>query len=135
MAPINTRNVHRTNPLLGHPYGADFLYDEMIVAGKGERGEATAKAIPASASTLGAKRIPQPGEGPSREQREAGMYDMLFLGFAADGRQIRAAVTGDRDPGYGSTSKMISEAAICLLNGRNRRPAGSGRPAPRWGAS
>ena len=28
---------------------------------------------------------------------------------------MRAAVKGDRDPGYGSTSKMISECAICLL--------------------
>jgi short subunit dehydrogenase-like uncharacterized protein len=122
MAPINTRNVHRTNALLGHPYGRDFLYDEMIVAGKGERGEAVAKAIAASAATLGGQREPKPGEGPSREAREAGMYDLLFLGIAADGRQIRVGVTGDRDPGYGSTSKMISEAAVCLL----REPATPG---------
>src|SRR5258708_27996810 len=32
MAPINTKNVHRTNFLLGHPYGTDFVYDEMMVA-------------------------------------------------------------------------------------------------------
>ena len=39
----------------------------------------------------------------------------MFVGLAADGRQVRIAVKGDRDPGYGSTSKMISECAICLL--------------------
>ena len=43
------------------------------------------------------------------------MYDLLFVAIAPDGRQVRAAVKGDRDPGYGSTSKMISECAICLL--------------------
>ena len=58
---------------------------------------------------------PKPGEGPSKEERENGLYDLLFVGLAPDGRQVRAAVKGDRDPGYGSTSKMISECAICLL--------------------
>lgn len=133
MAAINTRNVHRTNLLLGHPYGADFLYDEMVVAGQGERGEAAAKAIQASASTLGQSRIPEPGEGPSREQREAGMYDILFLGLAADGRQIRAVVTGDRDPGYGSTSKMISEAALCLIDEAASTPGGIWTPGAAMG--
>jgi short subunit dehydrogenase-like uncharacterized protein len=133
MAPINTRNVHRTNALLGHLYGKDFLYDEMIIAGKGERGEGAAKAIAASAATLGAQREPQPGEGPSREQREAGMYDLLFLGIAADGRQIRAIVTGDRDPGYGSTSKIISEAALCLIGEAAGTPGGIWTPGAAMG--
>ena len=58
---------------------------------------------------------PQPGEGPSKHERETGFYDVLFVGLAADGRQVRVAVRGDRDPGYGSTSKMIAECAICLV--------------------
>jgi short subunit dehydrogenase-like uncharacterized protein len=45
MAPINTRNVHRTNFLLGHAYGADFVYDEMLVTGPGDKGAAMAQAI------------------------------------------------------------------------------------------
>lgn len=133
MAPINTRNVHRTNALLGHAYGADFLYDEMIIAGKGERGEAVAKAIAGSQSTLGSQRNPQPGEGPSKEEREAGMYDLLFLGLAGDGRQIRAIVTGDKDPGYGSTSKMISEAAVCLIRECAATPGGVWTPGAAMG--
>jgi short subunit dehydrogenase-like uncharacterized protein len=58
---------------------------------------------------------PKPGEGPSKEERENGMYDLLFVALAPDGKQARASVKGDRDPGYGSTSKMIAECAVCLL--------------------
>ena len=36
MAPINTKNIHRSNALLGHEYGEDFCYDEMMIAGEGE---------------------------------------------------------------------------------------------------
>lgn len=118
MAAINTRNVHRSNFLLGHAYGADFVYDEMLVTGPGEKGEAIANAVAADKS-LGSDSGPKPGEGPSREEREAGHYDVLFLGEDAAGHRLRVAVTGDRDPGYGSTSKMITEAAVCLLENRS----------------
>ena len=115
MANINTRNVHRSNMLLGFPYGKDFVYDEMVVTGPGEQGEAIAKKIMAANNKLSGNDVPKPGEGPSREEREAGHYDLLFVAIAPDGRQVRASVKGDRDPGYGSTSKMISECSICLL--------------------
>ncbi|WP_439925090.1 saccharopine dehydrogenase family protein [Nitrobacter sp. JJSN] len=114
MANINTRNVHRSNFLLGFPYGRDFIYDEMMVAGPKETGEAAAKAIIAANNKLGAQGGPKPGEGPSKEERESGHYDLLFVGIGSDGQQVKAVVTGDRDPGYGSTSKMIAECAICL---------------------
>jgi short subunit dehydrogenase-like uncharacterized protein len=114
MSTINTRNVHRSNFLMGFPYGRDFVYDEMMLAGSGEKGEAMAKAIVAANAEMGGPGGPQPGEGPSKHERETGFYDVLFVGLAADGRQVRVAVRGDRDPGYGSTSKMIAECAICL---------------------
>ena len=115
MANINTRNVHRSNMLLGFPYGKDFVYDEMVVTGPGEQGEAIAKKVMAANNKLSGNDVPKPGEGPSKEERESGYYDLLFVALAPDGRQARAVVKGDRDPGYGSTSKMISECAICLL--------------------
>jgi short subunit dehydrogenase-like uncharacterized protein len=114
MSTINTRNVHRSNLLMGFPYGRDFVYDEMMLAGPGEKGEAIAKAIVAANAEMGGPGGPQPGEGPSKQERETGFYDVLFVGIAADGRQVRVVVRGDRDPGYGSTSKMIAECAICL---------------------
>lgn len=114
MSTINTRSVHRSNMLMGFPYGRDFVYDEMVLTGPGERGEANAKLVMAANNKMGAADGPKPGEGPSKEERESGSYDLLFVGLAPDGRQVRVAVRGDRDPGYGSTSKMISECAICL---------------------
>ena len=115
MANINTRNVHRSNMLMGFPYGRDFVYDEMQIAGVGEEGEAMAKRILAANNKMATSAGPKPGEGPSKEERENGMYDLLFVGLAPDGKQARASVKGDRDPGYGSTSKMITESAVCLL--------------------
>ena len=114
MAAINTRNVHRTNYLLQHTYGADFVYDEMLITGPGDKGKAMAEAVAADKS-MGGDGGPKPGEGPSKAEREAGFYDVLFIGEAADGRSLRLAVTGDMDPGYGSTSKMITESALCLV--------------------
>jgi len=115
MALINTRNVHRSNMLMGFPYGQDFVYDEMVLTGDGEKGEANTKRVMAANAEKTGPDAPKPGEGPSKEERENGRYDLLYVAIAPDGRQVRAAVKGDRDPGYGSTSKMISECAICLL--------------------
>jgi short subunit dehydrogenase-like uncharacterized protein len=130
MATINTRNVHRSNALMGFPYGKDFVYDEMMLTGPGEKGEESARLIAASinAEKMGQSNAPKPGEGPSKEERETGMYDLLFVAIAPDGKQARAVVKGDRDPGYGSTSKMISECAICLLRDTPDVPAGIWTP-------
>ena len=113
MAPINTKNVHRTNFLLGHGYGADFVYDEMMLTGPGEQGEVIAKHV-ASTPMMGGADDPKPGEGPTKEERDTGFYDILFVAEYPDGRTARLGVKGDRDPGYGSTSKMIAETAIAL---------------------
>jgi len=115
MALINTRNVHRSNMLMGFPYGREFVYDEMVLTGPGEKGEANAKRVMAANTEKTGPNSRKPGEGPSKEERENGLYDLLYIAIAPDGRQVRASVKGDRDPGYGSTSKMISECAICLL--------------------
>ena len=128
MALINTRNVHRSNMLMGFPYGRDFVYDEMVLTGPGEKGEANAKRVMALNAEKTGPSAPKPGEGPSKEERENGRYDLLYLAVAPDGRMVRAGVKGDRDPGYGSTSKMISECAICLLRDTPDVPAGIWTP-------
>ncbi len=134
MAPINTKNVHRSNFLMGEAYGDDFRYSEMLIAGPGDEGEATAKAVAGDNSLMG-DDAPKPGEGPTKEEREAGCYDIVFIGKTADGEEIRVSVTGDMDPGYGSTSKMIAEAALCLVRDRTDTPGGIWTPAPAMGAA
>ena len=115
MAPINTKNVHRTNFLLGHPFGEDFRYDEMMVApGVGEMAKAAAEAI-AKINPFAGDKGPKPGEGPDKAARDAGHYDLLFIGEGESGTRLDVTVTGDRDPGYGSTSKMIAETALMLV--------------------
>jgi short subunit dehydrogenase-like uncharacterized protein len=128
MALLNTRNVHRSNMLMGFPYGRDFIYDEMVLTGAGEQGEANARKVMAANSEKTGPNARKPGEGPSKEERENGLFDLLYVAIAPDGRQVRVSVKGDRDPGYGSTSKMISECAICLLRDTPDVPAGFWTP-------
>lgn len=115
MATINTKNVHRTNFLLGHPYGADFKYDEMMLTSPGELGEKAAHAVAEMLKNPFGAKPPKPGEGPSKEERENGFYDVLFVGEWPDARELRYGVKGRYDPGYGSTSRMIAETGIALL--------------------
>jgi short subunit dehydrogenase-like uncharacterized protein len=139
MAPINTKNVHRTNALRGHPWGRDFVYDERLLTGHGAAAQRRARrmALVARLQTallgfaptrtlLRRLALPKPGEGPSRHERETGRFEILFIGNTADGQTLRAVVKGDRDPGYGSTSKMISESALCLVKDVDRAMTAGG---------
>ncbi|MCL5043340.1 MAG: saccharopine dehydrogenase NADP-binding domain-containing protein [Gammaproteobacteria bacterium] len=132
MAAINTRNVHRSNYLLDHAYGKDFVYDEMILTGPGDQGKAAAEHV-AGDRSLASDKAPKPGEGPSKEERETGFYDVLFIGEGSDGKTLKASVSGKRDPGYGSTSRMIAESAICLLRDATNTPGGIWTTAPAMG--
>lgn len=127
MAIINTRIVRRTNALLGFAYGQDFRYSEAVMTGPGVRGRIRAMAMTAGlgafmfASSFRLTRdllvrplLPKPGEGPDRAAREAGFFNLVLVGKLADGTLLHARVKGDRDPGYGSTSKMLAESAVCL---------------------
>ena len=123
MAPINTKNVHRTNFLLDFPYGEDFKYDEMVVTSPGDLGKQAAEMV-AKANPFAGENTPKPGEGPTREQRENGSYDIVFIGETADGETASLCVKGDKDPGYGSTSKMIAESALCLAEDKITKGGG-----------
>jgi short subunit dehydrogenase-like uncharacterized protein len=133
MAAINTRNVHRSNFLRRSAYGRDFVYDEMILTGPGEKGEKIAQAIAADMNGLASDKGPKPGEGPSREERETGYYDLLFVGSGPNGERLHVGVKGDRDPGYGSTSKMITESALALIEDGAGVPGGVTTPAAAFG--
>ncbi len=116
MATINTKNVHRTNFLLGHPWGEDFRYDEMMLTSPGEAGKAAAHAVAEMLKSPFGAKPPKPGEGPTAEERENGHYDVLFVGEMPGGEKLHYGVKGRYDPGYGSTSRMIAETGIALLS-------------------
>jgi short subunit dehydrogenase-like uncharacterized protein len=127
MGALNTRIVQRTNALQRQAYGREFRYDEAVMTGRGLRGQATAAAVSAGlaafmgagaigpARSLLARFLPAPGEGPSPEAQRKGSYDLRFLGRTSDGRTLRVRVAGDRDPGYGSTARMLGQAAACIV--------------------
>ncbi len=134
MAPINTKNVHRTNALLGHAYGQDFVYDERQSFGSGSSGELRARGMVRQEKLqntflgFGPTRaliqrfvLPKPGTGPNQFERDNGRYEVLFTGLGKAGKALTARVKGDRDPGYGSTSKIIAECALCLLQDIDKR--------------
>ena len=128
MAAVNTRVVHRSNALQDNAYGQNFKYSEAMMMGKGKKGEKRAKSmgrmlkwfmiLAAIAPTrwLLEKFVPKPGEGPSPKEQEEGMFDMRFFGQTVSGKRIVTKVVGDRDPGYGSTAKMLGQAALCLAS-------------------
>ncbi len=132
MATINTKNVHRSNMLMGHPYGQDFTYEEMMFTGAGDKGAAMAERV-AKTDIAAMSATLKPGDGPSREEREQGSYDLMFTGVSQDGQRLLVGVKGDRDPGYGSTCKMITECAICLLEEAQGKPGGVLTPASAFG--
>jgi len=131
MAAINTKNIHRSNFLMGHQYGEDFRYDEMLFTGDGEQGKAAAEYV-AKDDSIGKSDL-QPGDGPTKEERENGNYDAIFAGQNCEGELMISSVQGDRDPGYGSTSKMLAEAAICLLENPTLATGGLWTPAAAMG--
>jgi len=116
MAPINTKNVHRTNFLLGYPYGKDFQYDEMVLTSPGDAGKAAANAAMEMMKNPFGSKPPRPGEGPSKDERENGFYDIVFIAEGPTGDTLHYAVKGKYDPGYGSTSRMLAETGIALLS-------------------
>lgn len=147
MAIVNSRVVFRSNALARYPYGTDFQYSEAMLMGKGLRGRVRAVSMSTflQAFVLAAawqpsrwglgKVLPKPGEGPSEAAQLRGHYDLRFMGATANGAQLTVKVCGDRDPGYGSTAKMLGEAAVCLATqiDKTAKPGGFWTPATIFG--
>jgi short subunit dehydrogenase-like uncharacterized protein len=147
MGGIDTKVVRRSNALLGYAYGKGFRYDEAMLMGAGPLGFTKACAMSAGTlAMLGALalgpvrravsgRLPQPGEGPSQAKREAGYFEIALRGeHPSDAaKALRGRVRGDRDPGYGSTSKMLAESAVCLAQDGLATGGGCWTPASAMG--
>lgn len=142
MAGVNTKVVRRSHALSGYPYGKDFRYDEAVLTGRGIMGWLKGALMIAGLGTLmllasfSATRnflqryvLSKPGEGPDRELQQSGFFNLVQIGKLPDGTIIRGKITGDQDPGYGSTSKMLSECAVCLAKDELEAKGGVWTPA------
>lgn len=148
MAGINTKVVRRSHALQGYPYGREFRYHEAIMTGRGVagwfRGNVVTVGLGAfvflasfsfTRALLERFVLPKPGEGPDEHARETGFFDLRQFGRLPDGAVIKTRITGDRDPGYGSTSKMLSECAVCLAKDDLETGGGISTPAAAMGES
>ncbi|NIS91441.1 MAG: saccharopine dehydrogenase [Woeseiaceae bacterium] len=146
MAGINTKVVRRSQALLGYPFGRYFRYREAVMMGKGLSSWLKATLMTmglgvfVGAASLGVTRrlleryvLPKPGEGPNLEQRESGFFDLRQFGTLPNGTVIKSRITGDRDPGYGSTSKMLAESGVCLAQDELESGGGVLTPAAAMG--
>ena len=141
MAPINTRIVRRSHAVMGWPWGRRFRYRETVMTGDGPLGWTRAVAISGTlagfvaAASIGPARallerlvLPSPGQGPGEQARESGGFSMRIAGRhpEAPGGHLTVQVVGRRDPGYGATSRMVGEAALCLLEDAGDPAVGGG---------
>jgi short subunit dehydrogenase-like uncharacterized protein len=139
MGPMNSKVVRRSNAIMGYPYGRDFSYQETALTRRGVggwwsamrstlfgRGFLVAMAIPATRGLLQRHVLPRSGEGPSKEVRESGSYQLVLVGELPDGTICKARVTGQGDPGVRSTTLMLTEAALCLAQDADKIRVGGG---------
>ena len=146
MASVNARVVRRSNALADYPYGKHFRYDERQLTGEDKRGQRKARNIALGSKLtpvfmtlspvrkLAGRFLPKPGEGPSPEEQRSGHFEMFFHGLSTDGsKTLRTRVSGDRDPGYGATSRMLGESAVCLARDELSCKGGLWTPASSMG--
>lgn len=139
MASINTRIVHRSNQLRDYKYGRDFKYDEAIWLPAGLKGRLMSYGMTAGIAGFAASMmfkpsrdllnehvLPKPGDGPSKSEQENGYFDIRFFGYTNNNHQVLTKVTGDKDPGYGSTCQMLAQSALCLLQDISKEQVAGG---------
>lgn len=146
MGPMNSKVVRRSNAIMGYPYGRDFRYTETALSRGGVGGWLVAvrktlfgkmfliaMAIPATRGLLERHVLPKSGEGPSKEVRESGSYEIIQVGALRDGTVLKQRITGQGDPGVRSTTMMLTEAALCLAEDEITVDGGFWTPASAMG--
>jgi len=137
MPTIDPQVVRRSAAALER-YGPDFRYGHYLQV---KEFAGVAKLLGGVSAALLAAQLPytrrklldlrRPGEGPNEEQRARGWFRVTFIGRGG-GRRVRCEVAGG-DPGYGETSKMLAESALCLAFDKLPKSAGVITPAVAMG--
>ena len=102
-------------------YGPDFAYGHYLAI---KRLPVAAGLVAGAASMFALAQVPparslllgrlSPGDGPTPEQRDRGWFEVRLVGEGG-GRRVVTRIAGG-DPGYGETSKMLAESALCLAH-------------------
>jgi short subunit dehydrogenase-like uncharacterized protein len=142
MAPTNTRVVRRSNALQRWAYGRRFRYREVTGFGNGLRAPLMAAAVSgglaafftgmrfAPARAVLDRMLPQPGAGPKPETQRRGFFRVDVHTRTTRGIRYLARVSAKGDPGYGATSVMLGETALCLALDHDRLPDRAGVLTP-----
>jgi short subunit dehydrogenase-like uncharacterized protein len=119
-------------------YGPDFSYAHYVVARHlpGAAGLVVGVGSVVALAQLAPTRkalllLKDPGKGPDPEQRAKSWFRVRFRGQGG-GRRVVTEVSGG-DPGYGETSKMLAQAALCLAHDDLPERAGQLTPAVAMG--
>ena len=121
VAPLPTIDgaVVRRSAAALERYGPNFTYGHhmlakrlaSIAAAAGGVGTVAVLApLPPTRKLL--LKIKSPGEGPDEAERARSWFKVKFVGEGG-GKRVVTEVSGG-DPGYGETSKMLAESALCL---------------------
>jgi short subunit dehydrogenase-like uncharacterized protein len=145
MARINTRVVRRSNALLGWAYGRRFKYREVMGFGEGLKGRAMALGMAGATGGMAVglalpptrwvmdRVLPDPGEGPSEDMVRNGFFEIEVHARTPSGERWVCDVKATGDPGYGATSVMLGESALCLALDEERLPERAGVLTPATG--
>ena len=110
-------------------YGPEFTYGHNLVA----KHLATLGAIAGGVGTVAMLaplpptrklllKLKDPGEGPDEATRARSWFKLTFVGEGG-GERVVTEVSGG-DPGYGETSKILAESALCLAFDENPETSG-----------
>lgn len=126
MEAINSRIVLRSDSLDKNGSLDSLVYGEAVLTGKGLKGYLRAAFITLSLGGFAFTTkyrflryliqrflLPKPGQGPSPEQQKNGFFDLRIIG-KKDQKSLTVKVTGDMDPGYGCTAKMLIQSGLCM---------------------
>jgi len=141
MGPVNTRVVRRSVALYddaGAPYGRDPVYTEVMRASSRAQAWAVAAGLKLAPALLSSRRVrelvarvaPDPGDGPSEAEMDAGFVSVALFARGEDGTELEGRFSSPGDPGNRVTVALLTECALALVDDLDELPERGGVITP-----